>query len=79
MPIFEYECKKCEKKFEVLLRSSSSQAECPFCGSGEVKKLLSTFAAKVDSSPASSCANADICPAAGSHSCTCTCNCGHHH
>lgn len=79
MPIFEYECKKCEKKFELLVRSSSSPAECPLCGSKDVKKLLSTFAAKVESSGASSCPNMDSCPAASSHSCGCSCGCGHHH
>lgn len=79
MPIFEYECKKCEKKFELLQKSSSSEAVCPQCGSKKVKKLLSSFAAKVDSSPASHCANADICPAAQSHSCGCSGSCCHHH
>ncbi|MBO5760073.1 MAG: zinc ribbon domain-containing protein [Lentisphaeria bacterium] len=78
MPIFEYECKKCEKKFELLLPHSSASAVCPVCGTKDVKKLLSTFAAKVDS-PASSCANADSCPAAASRSCGCSCGCGHHH
>ena len=79
MPIYEFICKKCDKKFETLVRSSASRVECPHCGSDELKKLLSSFAAKVDSSPASSCANADMCPAAGSHSCGCGCGCGHRH
>lgn len=80
MPIYEFICKKCDEKFETLVRSTdTSSVECPQCGSKELKKLLSSFAAKVESSAASGCANADICPAAGSHCCGGSCGCGHHH
>lgn len=49
MPIFEYQCKDCGKKHEILHLSSSrsEEAECPFCGSKENKKLLSSFNANV--------------------------------
>ncbi|MBO4304389.1 MAG: zinc ribbon domain-containing protein [Lentisphaeria bacterium] len=79
MPIFEYECGKCRKKFELLLPNASAPAKCPHCGSDKLKKLLSSFSAKVDSSPASSCAHADLCPGAGTPSCGCGCGCGGHH
>ena len=38
MPMYEYTCKQCEERFEVLVRSSSSPAPiCPSCG-GEVAR-----------------------------------------
>jgi putative FmdB family regulatory protein len=45
VPIHEYRCLECGKKFEKLIRSMSSSAvvECPECGGRKVKKLLSAF------------------------------------
>ncbi len=42
MPIYEYECTKCDKKFE-LMRSMSradESASCPHC-KGEAKRVVS--------------------------------------
>lgn len=57
MPIFEYKCKQCNTKFEVLHKSSLNQEEvsCPKCKSKESKKLLSSFSASGFSSSSSSC------------------------
>jgi putative FmdB family regulatory protein len=42
MPIYEYQCLRCEKKTEVLQRFDEAPlAVCPDCG-GEVKKLISS-------------------------------------
>ncbi len=46
MPIFEYVCGECKRPFELLVRSDTSIV-CPACGSGSVKKKLSTFASVV--------------------------------
>jgi putative FmdB family regulatory protein len=46
MPLFEYECAKCHRSFEKLVRSNEaviSQA-CPSCGSHKTKKRVSAFA-----------------------------------
>ena len=44
MPMYEYTCKDCEERFEVLARSASAPAPiCPSCG-GEVARQFSTFA-----------------------------------
>ena len=44
LPIFEYECSKCKKLFELLVSRGGSQVvECPFCSSREVTKLFSSF------------------------------------
>jgi len=46
MPLFEFRCKKCGKKFEELVMSSSRDEDinCPRCGSKRVEKLMSAFA-----------------------------------
>jgi putative FmdB family regulatory protein len=44
MPIFEYACKGCGKRFEKLQKSESAiPAACPACGSVEIEKEFSTF------------------------------------
>jgi len=48
MPIYEFICKECSKNFEDLVMSASriDEVVCPVCGSGQVKKRMSTFASK---------------------------------
>ena len=43
MPIFEYICNQCGKRFEYLIRNISDEPICE-CGSHEMKKVISTFA-----------------------------------
>ena len=52
MPLYEYQCKNCEKKFETLasFRELDDLVECPHCGSQETDRLLSTFSASVSGS-----------------------------
>lgn len=47
MPIYEYACGPCGKRFEELVLRKSDEAEvaCPACKSGEVSRLMSTPAA----------------------------------
>ncbi len=46
MPLYEYRCSGCGRVFEQLRRMQDADAEiaCPNCESGEVQRLLSTFA-----------------------------------
>lgn len=45
MPIFEYQCRACEQRFEALvLPSMQSPPACPSCNSLDLEKLLSLFA-----------------------------------
>lgn len=53
MPIFEYECSDCKKKFEELVNASDAKPECPACKSANTRKLLSVFAASVSSGQSS--------------------------
>jgi len=45
MPMYEYRCAACSKKFEALRRMQDADRdlECPDCHSGEIERLLSTF------------------------------------
>ena len=51
MPIYEFECKKCHKTFEALLKRMDEKAKepCPECGSKETARKLSVFAAAASS------------------------------
>ena len=40
MPLYEYACKKCNKRFEIIQSIGADSAKCPDCGS-ECKKLVS--------------------------------------
>jgi len=56
MPIYEYRCQECGKVFSLLfLRSADAngQERCSACGSGQTKRLISTFAigGRVDPGP----------------------------
>ena len=43
MPLYEYECESCGSRFERIQKFSDPPvSECPKCGSGPVRKLLSS-------------------------------------
>ena len=43
MPLYEYECEACQRRFERIQKFSDPQIEvCPNCGKGPVRKLLSS-------------------------------------
>ncbi|MFQ6041392.1 MAG: zinc ribbon domain-containing protein [Candidatus Poribacteria bacterium] len=46
MPIYEYQCKECNSKFEVLqsINATNEGLICPKCGASEPKKVFSLFA-----------------------------------
>ena len=58
MPLYEYKCKACGHRFEVLQRMGEGAAgiECPRCGQEAAEKLLSTFAASTSGSGTSAAA-----------------------
>jgi putative FmdB family regulatory protein len=47
MPVFDYECAKCAKKFDVFHKGKeiAEDVECPSCGSKEYRRLMSIPAA----------------------------------
>jgi putative FmdB family regulatory protein len=61
MPLFEYRCARCDKKFEELVSGNSTEIVCPACGSKETQKLPSVFATATGGSGAM----APACPRPG--------------
>jgi putative FmdB family regulatory protein len=53
MPLYEYHCPECDRRFEVLQRmgEGGDALRCPSCGAGGVERQLSTFAAGASSEP----------------------------
>ena len=45
MPIYEYECKKCGKTFEIYQRitETSKDVKCPVCGEPDPQRKISAF------------------------------------
>ncbi len=66
MPLYEYYCQDCGKKFEKLGRigSRDQKVKCPFCGSTRTKRAISLFAAR--SGPATGTSLAASCAPASS-------------
>ncbi len=50
MPIYEYECEGCGRRFEAFLRSLQSErpASCPHCGKLEIRRIPSLFGMKLN-------------------------------
>jgi putative FmdB family regulatory protein len=51
MPLYDYECKECQKVFTAALtlrEHASKEAACPGCGSKNLEQLISGFIAKTD-------------------------------
>ena len=46
MPIYEYRCADCKRKFEVLVLRTEEKASlrCPHCSGTRIKRLISRFA-----------------------------------
>lgn len=74
MPIYEYRCEPCDKKFEKIRRmSDETPVLCPICG-GSAQKQLSGFAAHTGGSsfpsmgaglPSAPSRGAPACPSGG--------------
>ena len=69
MPIYEFQCEKCGRSSEVLVRSTKWEGTpCPHCGSKKLQKKLYVFA-----SAAGGAAEPAAC---GLPSKSCGCCCG---
>ena len=67
MPIFDFECKECGHKFDILVANKDKdKVKCLQCGSRNVKQMLSLFATSssspISGPPSSPCQG---CPGAG--------------
>jgi putative FmdB family regulatory protein len=70
MPIYEYLCEECNLRFEILKRNPGGEkVVCPKCGTGEVKRLFSTFGFSSGGKFVSSSSKGTACSACGLKSC----------
>jgi len=82
MPIYEYQCGKCKKQFEVVTMSMSEKANavCPKCKSKKISKMMSKFGRGKyallgsGSSGRASAAGGSGCSSCSSSNCS---SCGH--
>jgi len=47
--LYEYECRKCGNRFELLIYGDAAEVVCRKCGSADIARLLSTFAVRAES------------------------------
>ncbi len=72
MPVYEYYCKKCDKKFEALRPMSKADApiECEYCHSKHTSRQVSTFAAHSGGKAISGAGGGGGCAGCGGGSCS---------
>ncbi len=70
MPLYEYHCRSCDQRVEMLVPMSATTRtlRCPECGERALDKLLSTFAAAVGSASVGEPCAAPGCPRASGFS-----------
>ena len=62
MPLYEYLCRACGRKAELLVRNGRQKPACPACGSKRMVRQFSTFAAHRGGDSGLTCPSADFCP-----------------
>jgi len=72
MPIYEFRCNQCGTAFEELVRNGAKPV-CPECRSGDVCRLLSTFAVHSSSANLGGKGVTKSCSSCASSSCA-TCH-----
>jgi len=64
MPIFDFQCKECGKKFDLMISNSEkAKATCPDCNSSNLKQMLSLFNTGGGSKPTPMSDNCSTCSA----------------
>lgn len=73
MPIYEFDCRPCKDRFEILISISRiDEAKCPKCGSDKVTRVMSMFSSRT----AGGSSHGSDCAGCASGNCG---NCGCHH
>lgn len=75
MPIYEYQCDQCNKKFEILVIGRDKPV-CPICGREDVRRLMSAcgFVSKGSGGETTASSAGSSCGGCTSSSCV---GCGH--
>jgi putative FmdB family regulatory protein len=67
MPIFDFECRECGHKFDLIISNAEKdKAKCTQCGAMNLKQLLSSFGTARVGKISDSCSG---CSAAGTGGC----------
>lgn len=70
MPIYEFHCKPCNERFEVLISFSRiREARCPKCGGARIERLMSVFASRSTDSNGHSHSHSGSCAGCASGNC----------
>ncbi|MBN1272890.1 MAG: zinc ribbon domain-containing protein [Candidatus Aminicenantes bacterium] len=70
MPLYEFECLKCRKKFESLVAlGKEKDVRCPQCKSSDIQKCFSSFGIGGGSSRLSSDTSCPTCSATSCSTC----------
>jgi putative FmdB family regulatory protein len=48
MPLYEYDCRDCGRRFEKLVRKDETAGPCPHCTSANIERVLSLFGVSSD-------------------------------
>ena len=48
VPLYDYECFSCGKRFEVFIGMNDSQEKCIYCESSKIGKIVPNISKKVD-------------------------------
>ncbi|OIO72860.1 MAG: hypothetical protein AUJ85_09135 [Elusimicrobia bacterium CG1_02_37_114] len=69
MPIYAYQCKKCNNEFELLITDRNEKPKCPKCENKNLERLMSTFAI-AGTSKGSSSGSGSNCSCCSSKNCS---------
>lgn len=61
MPLYEYACKTCANRFEVLVRAAGEAPECPSCHGTALERQFSVFAAHTAGAPKAAAGSCGSC------------------
>jgi putative FmdB family regulatory protein len=68
MPLYEFNCKKCNKTFDFLIFSKNDIPECPDCKGRDVEKQFSVFGFSSGGKTVTS-GSGHNCSSCGTHNC----------
>ena len=69
MPIYEFRCNTCRKKFEELVTSREAKVHCPKCKKQDVTRLMSAFSVKSSGSSRAGASSGKSCAGCRSKKC----------
>jgi putative FmdB family regulatory protein len=71
MPVYEYECRDCDRRFDALTTmAQADEASCPHCSSANARRLLSVIGGLTGmASGSASASTSEGAPACGGGAC----------